>query len=174
MIVLDTSIVSELTRARPTPEVLAWLDRQDAGRLFVAAVTEAEVRTGIALLLGGWRRDGLAAAADQLFGEVFGGRVLAFDAAAAQAYAEIAANRRTARRPISQVDCQVAAIAKSRGMAVATGDVEGFVGCGVEVIDPWAGETAVCNSQTSGAEATPARPRRRSDTVELNPGLTCA
>ena len=146
MIVLDSSIVSELTRARPTPEVLAWLDRQDSGRLFVTAVTEAELRTGIALLLGGWRRDGLAAAADQLFGEVFGGRVLAFDAAAAEAYAEIAASRRTARQPISQADCEIAAIAKSRGMAVATGDAEGFVGCGVEVIDPLAGEIAVGGS----------------------------
>ena len=29
MIVLDTNVVSELTRASPAPRVLAWLDRQD-------------------------------------------------------------------------------------------------------------------------------------------------
>ena len=146
MIVLDTSVVSELTRARPAPEVLAWLDRQDTGRLFVTAVTEAEMRAGIALLLGGWRRDGLATAADQLFGEMFGRRVLAFDAAAARPYAEIAAKRRVARRPISQADCQIAAIARSNGMAVATRDVEGFSGCGIKVIGPWEGEVAVGGS----------------------------
>ena len=139
MIVLDTSVVSELTRKKPSPRVLAWLDRQDVRSLFVTAVTEAEIRTGIALLLTGWRRDGLAAAADRMFGEVFSGRVLAFDVAAAKAYAEIAASRREARRPISQADCQVAAVARSNGMAVATRDVEGFGGCGIEVIDPWAG-----------------------------------
>ena len=82
---------------------------------------------------------GLATAADQLFGEMFGRRVLAFDAEAAEAYAEIAASRREGRRPISQFDCQIAAIARSNGMAVATRDVEGFGGCGIEVIDPWAG-----------------------------------
>ena len=137
MIVLDTSVVSELTRKRPSPRVLAWLDRQDVRSLFVTAVTEAEIRTGIALLLTGWRRDGLAAAADRVFGEVFSGRVLAFDEAAAEAYAEIAASRREGRRPISQFDCQIAAIARSNGMAVATRDVEGLRGCGIEVIDPW-------------------------------------
>ena len=137
MIVLDTSVVSELTRTSPAPRVLAWLDRQDVRSLFVTAVTEAEIRAGVALLLTGWRRDGLAAAADRMFGEVFGGRVLAFDAAAAQAYAEIAASRRDARRPISQADCQIAAIARSKGLAVATRDIEDFAGCGVDVIDPW-------------------------------------
>ena len=139
MIVLDTNVVSELTRASPAPRVLAWLDRQDIHSLFVTVVTEAEIRTSIALLLTGWRRDGLAAAADRTFDELFSSRVLPFDAAAARAYAEIAASRRDARCPISQADCQIAAIARSRGMAVATRDAEGFVGCGIDVIDPWSG-----------------------------------
>ena len=139
MMVLDTSVVSELARASPAPRVLAWLDRQDVHSLFVTVVTEAEIRTSIALLLTGWRRDGLAAAADRTFDELFSSRVLPFDAAAARAYAEIVASRRDARCPISQADCQIAAIARSRGMAVATRDVEGLSGCGIEVINPWEG-----------------------------------
>ena len=139
MIVLDTDVVSELTRASPAPRVLGWLDRQDVHSLFVTVVTEAEIRTSIALLLTGWRRDGLAAAADRTFDELFSSRVLPFDAAAARAYAEIAASRRDARCPISQADCQIAAIARSRGMSVATRDFEDLVGCGVEVVDPWSG-----------------------------------
>ena len=139
MIVLDTNVVSELTRASPAPRVLAWLDRQDIHSLFVTVVTEAEIRTSIALLLTGWRRDGLAAAADRTFDELFSSRVLPFDAAAARAYAEIVASRRDACCPISQADCQIAAIARSRGMAVVTRDAEGFSGCGIDVIDPWSG-----------------------------------
>ena len=139
MIVLDTNVVSEVMRASPDPKVLGWLDRQDVHSLFVTVVTEAEIRTSIALLLTGWRRDGLAAAADRTFDELFSSRVLPFDAAAARAYAEIAASRRDARCPISQADCQIAAIARSRGMSVATRDFEDLVGCGVEVVDPWSG-----------------------------------
>ena len=55
MIVLDTNVVSELMRASPQPRVLDWLDRQDDLGVFVSAVSEAEIRTSIALLTG-WRR----------------------------------------------------------------------------------------------------------------------
>ena len=67
----------------------------------------------------------------------FAGRILPFDGEAAHAYAEIAAARRLAGHPISQSDCQIAAIARSRGAAVATRDASGFEGCGVTVINPW-------------------------------------
>ena len=50
MVVTDTNIAAELMRAEPSPEVLAWMDDRPPRKLFVTAVTEAEVRTGIALL----------------------------------------------------------------------------------------------------------------------------
>ncbi len=87
MFVLDTNVVSELMRENPQPEVLAWLDHQLTDTQFVTAVTEAEIRTGIAVLPEGERRRGLAAAAERAFGVFFAGRILPFDGAAAQAYA---------------------------------------------------------------------------------------
>ena len=50
MFVLDTNIVSELMRKRPNPEVLEWMDNQLTDTLLVTSVTEAEIRTGIAIL----------------------------------------------------------------------------------------------------------------------------
>ena len=47
--------------------------------------------------------------------------------------------------PISQFDCQIAAIGRARGAAVATRNARDFEGCGIEVIDPW----AVAGSATS-------------------------
>ncbi len=67
----------------------------------------------------------------------FAGRILSFDSGAAQAYATIAAARRTAGRPINHADCQIAAIARSNGASVATRDVNDFEGCGIEVVNPW-------------------------------------
>ena len=138
MIVLDTNVVSELMRGNPRPAVLAWLDDQLARNLFVTAVTEAEIRAGIAFLPEGKRRRGLAEAAERAFGELFSGHVLPFDGEAARAYAGIAARRRKAGRPIAQADCQVAAISHSRGAVVATRNVRDFEETGVDVIDPWA------------------------------------
>ncbi len=137
MVMIDTNIVSELMRAEPSAEVLSWMDEQTPRELFVTAVTEAEVRTGIALLPEGRRRRGLAEACERAFGSLFAGRVLPFDSDAARTYAEIAAARRVLGRPVSQADCQIAAIARSRGMAVATRNVRDFEDMGIDIFNPW-------------------------------------
>ncbi|MYD95201.1 MAG: type II toxin-antitoxin system VapC family toxin [Chloroflexi bacterium] len=138
MVVLDTNVVSELMRASPTLEVVEWLDAQQTRDLFVTSVTEAEIRAGMAVLPEGARRRGLVAAAERVFGNLFAGRVLSFDSAAARAYAEIFATRQAAGRPLSLADGQIAAIARSRGKAVVTRNVGDFEGAGVELVDPWA------------------------------------
>jgi hypothetical protein len=139
MVVLDTNVVSELMRDVPHAGVLAWLDDRPTRQLFVTAVTEAEIRTGVAYLPEGRRRRHLAEAADRAFRGLFAGRILPFDSEAAHTYAEIAAARRAAGRPLSQADGQIAAIAGSRGMAVATRNVRDFADMGIDLIDPWAG-----------------------------------
>ena len=47
---LDTNVVSELMRDAPDPNVLLWMDGRPTRDLFVTAVTEAEIRTGVAVL----------------------------------------------------------------------------------------------------------------------------
>ena len=137
MILLDTNVISELMRAEPAQTVLDWFGKHDASDLFISAVTEAELRTGIAILPEGQRRDRLQAAIDAMIDQDFQGRILPFDSLAAKAYAEVAAQRRAAGRPIAEADCQIAAIARAAGAPVATRNVKDFDGCGVEVINPW-------------------------------------
>lgn len=90
----------------------------------------------MALLPAGKRRSTLAAVIEDMLGEDFTGRILPFDSAAAVAFAEIAATRQ-AGRPIAQADAQIAAIARSRGAALATCNVLDFEGCGIDVVNPW-------------------------------------
>ena len=91
MVLLDTNVVSDLMLVSPNPEVLAWVDNQPSRELFVTAITEAEVRTGIAFLPEGARRRGLVDAVERTLGSLFADRVLPFDSGAARAYAEVAA-----------------------------------------------------------------------------------
>ena len=56
---------------------------------------------------------------------------------AACAYADIAAARRSSGRPVPPADCQIAAIARSRDMAMATRNVRDFEDIDIEVVDPW-------------------------------------
>jgi predicted nucleic acid-binding protein len=137
MIILDTNVLSELLRPEPAKQVERWLSAQDGAKVYFTTVGEAELRHGVAILPAGKRRNALTIAIEGLLEEDFRDRVLPFDRAAARAYATIAAARLAAGRPISQFDCQIAAIARAHKATVATRNTIDYEGCGVELVDPW-------------------------------------
>ena len=137
MLVIDTNVVSELMRPTPNAVIASWIAERATSSLHLTAVSEAELRFGLAIMPPGRRRDGLAEGLERMLRTGFANRVLPFDSAAAAAYAEIAAARRAMGRPMPQADCQIAAIARSRGMAIVTRNVSDFVDVGIDVIDPW-------------------------------------
>jgi predicted nucleic acid-binding protein len=137
VIVLDTNIVSEASKSDPSKRVLDWIRSEPLAALFTTTITEAELLYGIALLPAGRRRQLLEQAVIQILDEDFTGRILPFDSAAAQEFADIAAGRRRAGRPIGEADCRIAAIVRSRGASLATRNVSDFVDCGITLINPW-------------------------------------
>jgi predicted nucleic acid-binding protein len=137
MILLDTKVVSELTKSAPEPAVMVWINALPGSTVFISAVTQAEILNDIALVPEGKRREGLARAARTAFETYLRGRILPFGSEAAEAFAVLAAGRRQVGRTISQADAQIAAIARSRGAALATRNVPDFEGCGIEIVDPW-------------------------------------
>ena len=149
MIVLDTSVLSELMRRRPATRVLRWVDEQDANVLAITAVTVAELLYGVARLADGARKAELASAVDALVREDFSGRVLPFDAAAAGHYAALVAGRDRNGRPISVADGQIAAICRCHDARLATRNVRDFAATGVTVLDPW---DAAFKSRPRGAD----------------------
>ena len=137
MIVLDTNVVSEVMRPAPSPEVLRWWAGYPASSLFTTTVTQAEILYGIALMAKGRRRQSLESAAKAVFAEDFAERVLPFDSDAAEVFAQIAAASRARGRPMTQLDAQIAAIAHSRGAALATRNTADFERRGVRLLNPW-------------------------------------
>lgn len=137
MFAIDTNVASDLMRPEPTAAVAAWIAERDAQEMYLTAVSEAELRYGVAIMPVGKRRNALEAAMTRWLDLGFRERVLPFDSAAARAYAEIAAQRRQTGRTIGEADCQIAAICRSRGAVLVTRNVRDFEGVGVEVIDPW-------------------------------------
>lgn len=137
MIVLDTNVLSEALRPVPEPSVLDWLESQPRASLFITTVTRGEILYGIRLLADGKRQRGLWEAAKKIFDADFADQVLSFDSDAADMYADIAASRRTAGKPISQFDAMIVAMARSRGAGLATRNVKDFEDCGVDIINPW-------------------------------------
>ncbi len=139
MIILDTNVLSELMRPKPSSRVVTWVAKQPAAEIFTTSITEAEIFYGIELLTKGKRREGLLAAAEAVFAEDLAGRIFGFESDAARVFSKIAAHRRALGRPISQADAQIAAIAQVRGAKLATRNVADFDDCGLDVLDPWNG-----------------------------------
>lgn len=137
MIVLDTNVLSELMKPAPAGSVMRWMASQPATSLYTTSITQAAIPHRVMLLPPGRRRNAVAAAADAMFKEDFGGRILPFGSDAAQPYARIAADRRRSGRPISHFDAQIAALARATGAAIATRNVTDYHECGVKVINPW-------------------------------------
>lgn len=137
---LDTNVVSELMRESPDQSVARWVSGHSVEDLFLSAVSEAELRYGAAILPLGRRRETLFFKIEAMLSDAFDDRVLPFDSDAARAYGYIAAARRAAGRPVASADCQIAAIAATRRMRIATRNVRDFEDMGIEIVDPWAGE----------------------------------
>lgn len=136
MIVLDTTVTSELMRPSPSPVVAAWVRGHSPTELYTTSITLAEIGYGIQRLPGGRRKDLLQAAAEEIF-SAFSEHILAFDAAAAQRYGHIVSHRERAGAPIDGFDAQIASICSVHGASLATRNANDFQHTGIVVVDPW-------------------------------------
>jgi toxin FitB len=138
VIVLDTNVVSELVRPKPSAAVLDWVDRQPAAEVYLTAITVTELLSGVARLPDGQRKSDLTVLVEALLSEDFEHRISPFDETAAAHYADIVVHRERLGRPISTADAQIAATCRSHGALLATRNVDDFTDTAVEIINPWA------------------------------------
>jgi predicted nucleic acid-binding protein len=138
LILLDTNVLSELTKPVAEPRVVAWSNAQPISELHTTAINEAEMLFGLATMPASRRREALRLAVQTAFDLLLSGRVLPFDRAAARCYAELADQYRRAGRPVGRADLQIAAIARARdATAIATRNTRDFADCGVPLVNPW-------------------------------------
>ena len=136
MIVLDTNVVSALMRQTPDAKVVAWLDKQPRISVWTTAITVLEVRFGLQIMPAGKRQSALIQAFEGVL-ERIGGRVAAFDVAAAQEAGDLMASRHKKGRPGDLRDTMIAGIVISRHGALATRNTAHFVDTPVQLINPW-------------------------------------
>ena len=137
MIVLDTNVVSESLRPRPSFTLVAWLDAQPPESIYLCTPVLAELHCGVLRLREGRRKDHLRTAIERIENQLFRGRILTFDIAAAKQYGRVTTIRERAGRPIGQMDALIAAIALSNRATLATRNIGDFVGLELELINPF-------------------------------------
>ncbi len=133
---LDTNIISNVTKPAPSESLIEWMMGQSDDDLFISSLTVAEIRRGILDLPRGKKRDRL----DAWFGgpegpqSLFTGRVLPFDEQAALVWARLMSEGRAAGRPRSDLDMIIAAVAEANGCMIVTDNEKHFPG--LKVLNP--------------------------------------
>ena len=132
---IDTNVLSELTKPRPAPRVVAWLAGTDADACFLSVLTVGELSSGARRL----RARGNVTRAERLEAWIaetetgYGERVLAVDSVVIHAWADLDAGR-----TLPVVDALIAATATVHGLTVVTRNERDFTDSGVPVFNPFA------------------------------------
>ena len=137
MILLDTNVVSEVMRPNPSSNVINWLNLRNNIDLFISSITIAEICYGLRILPEGQRRQLLQSRFEQFVSQGFAKNTIGFNESAARAYAEIMGTRKEKGRPMSLPDGQIAAIAQTNHLSLATRNITDFEGCGIKLINPF-------------------------------------
>lgn len=136
-LLLDTNVLSEVTRPAPDARVLDWLEGLDEDRSFISVVSIAEIRRGVALMDEGRKREALAEWLVRDLPQRFEQRVLPVDEPVALAWGDLMGLAKRRGRGLSSMDGLIAATAIARELTLATRNTKDFQGFGLELFDPW-------------------------------------
>lgn len=133
---LDTNILSNITKPAPSDSLMAWMAEQADQDLFIASLTVAEIRRGVLEKPAGKRRNQLEAWFSGPEGPLalFAGRILPFDEKAGLIWARLMADGKAKGRPRSALDTIIAAVAEANECVIATDNERDFDG--VTTINP--------------------------------------
>jgi predicted nucleic acid-binding protein len=133
---LDTNVISNVTKPVPSEALVAWMAKQADEDLFVSSLTVAEIRRGVLEKPAGKKRRDLESwfAGPEGPQALFAGRILPFDEKAGLIWARLMADGTAAGRPRSALDMIIAAVAEANDCVVVTDNEKNFAG--LEIVNP--------------------------------------
>jgi tRNA(fMet)-specific endonuclease VapC len=131
---LDTNVVSEPIRARPSVPVLAGIEAH-AAELAVSAISWQEMYYGCERLPPGARRERIRAYLEERVRPTL--PILPFDTAAGKWQARERARMEKIGRTPSYADSQIAAIAAVNGLVLVTRNTEDFADFSSLIVENW-------------------------------------
>ena len=138
MYLIDTNVISEMTKPVPNPAVIGWFANTLVQSIYISAITLCEMQLGLALMPAGKRKNALMMATDTLIQEDFAQRCLSLDARCAPLYGKLAAKQQQHGRVCSTEDAMIAAIALANQFTLVTRNTKDFEGIdNLVLLNPW-------------------------------------
>jgi len=164
---LDTNVISELRKARADSGVVAFMDAQPGGLLYLSEITLAEIRYGVEQITDPSRRADLQFWLDHSMRPLFAGRVTPVTEDVIVRWKMMVVEGQKRGHTSGQPDLFIAATAALENFVVVSRDVTHFVAAGAPVFDPWAsvlharGKTFAIDSPATVEAVTTALGKRR-------------
>lgn len=133
---VDTNVFSELAKAKPDAQVVAWL-REHESDLYLSTISIGEIRRGIEGLPTGKRKKALQAWFTALCKRMEG-RILSFNTSTAHVWGQLMAGWDKKGTPVPSLDSQLAATAHRYKLTIVTRNVSDFQNTGIKLFNPFA------------------------------------
>jgi predicted nucleic acid-binding protein len=133
---LDTCVLSEMTKPRPSESVVRWLERAAEDALAVSVLTVGELEKGVRRLAAGERRRALERWLEEIC-RGYSERLVDVGAEVATEWGRIAAKAEGRGEPLPVIDALIGATAIVHRLTVVTRNTADIGRTGARVLDPW-------------------------------------
>ena len=134
---LDTCVISELTRPRPSGSVVNWIHACDENELFLSVITIGELDKGIAKLPGTAKRTALEQWVRRDLAARFHNRLLAIDSNVAARWGALVGQSEARGQPLPVIDSLIAATGLQHDLTIVTRNTDDMERCGARCFNPW-------------------------------------
>jgi predicted nucleic acid-binding protein len=134
---LDTCVISELVRPAPEERVLRWVDARHEFELFLSVLTLGEIQKGIARLPTGKKKTTLCSWLKDELEVRFADRIIPVSPDIALTWGEMLGHAESTGQSLSVIDALIAATASVHDMVLVTRNIRDFVGCSIDIHNPW-------------------------------------
>ena len=134
---LDTCVISELIKPRPSQKVVTWIDSIEEEKLYISVITIGEFEKGISKLPTSSKKDKISDWLNEDLLIRFKCRILDLDVNTLIKWGQIVANLENQGRKILAVDYLIAATVLQHDLCLVTRNIQDFQNCGIKILNPW-------------------------------------
>lgn len=134
---LDTCIISEIIRPKPSPKVMKWIRDHDENNFYLSVLTIGELHKGIEKLPDPTRKEELHNWVENDLKERFQNRIIHINIEVAMTWGKVLGKAERNGKPMTAIDSLIAASAIAHNMTVVTRNIPDMRASGAALFNPW-------------------------------------
>ena len=134
---LDTCVISELTKKKPNPKVIQWIKKKHEVDFYLSVLTLGEIQKGITKLFESKKKKDLQEWLENDLPQRFERRFLTVTMDVAKKWGEIEGETEQKGEKMPAIDSLIAATGIVNNLTVVTRNTEDMKRSGVNLLNPW-------------------------------------